>query len=194
MSVQITPRSLRGPWLSGFALDVHTISSTFLGNDSLGHPQFDTVRSPIGEPVYRLKYKHDNAVMDQIAETVVEFLSSWKPAVEAIIPAPPSNTGRPIQPVLEIASRISQRTDLPICDTCIKKIKKTGQMKDFEISKRTDVLSGAYAVDSEKIAQRRLLLFDDLYDSGATANTITKALLGQGGAAAVYLLTLTQTR
>ncbi len=98
------------------------------------------------------------------------------------------------QPVLKIAKRISQKTGLPLCDVCIRKDKSTGQIKDFQIAKRAEVLSEVYTVDPENIGQRRLLLFDDLYDSGATANAITRALLNPGGAAAVYLLTLTQTR
>lgn len=93
-----------------------------------------------------------------------------------------------------MAKLIGEKLGLPLCEGCIRKIKTTSQMKDFEIGKRVEVLSGAYAVNAEAISRRRLLLFDDLYDSGATANTLTKALLGPGGAGAVYLLTLTQTR
>jgi competence protein ComFC len=194
MSLKISPRALRGPWASGFALDIHTVSSTFLGSDSLGHPQFETVRSPIGELVYRQKYRHDDAVVESIVGAAVDFLSRWKPPVEVLVPAPPSNMARRSQPVLEVARRISEKISLPLCDMCVHKIKATGQMKDFDVSKRIEVLSDAYTVDAASISGRRLLLFDDLYDSGATAKTLTKALLGHGGAAAVYLLTLTQTR
>jgi competence protein ComFC len=193
MSVKIAPRALRGPWVSGFALDVHTVSSTFLGDDR-GHPQFETVRSPIGELVYRLKYKHDGAVVDSIVEIVVEFLSTWKPSADMLVPAPPSNTARRSQPVMEVAKGISARWGLPLCEACIQKIRATGQMKDFETGKRIEALAEAYSADPDAISHRRVLLFDDLYDSGATANAITRALLGPGGAGAVYLLTLTQTR
>ena len=37
MSIEINPRRLRGPWDDGYALDVHTRSSTFLGYDQYGH-------------------------------------------------------------------------------------------------------------------------------------------------------------
>lgn len=194
MPLKISPRVLLGPWVSGFALDVHTVSSTFLENDSLGHPQVDTVRSPVGELVYRLKYRQDGAAVNSIVEASVEFLSRWKPSVEVVVPAPPSNTARRRQPVLEVARLIGEKLGLPLCEGCIWKVKATGQMKDSEMGKRTKALLDAYAVDAEAISRRRALLFDDLYNSGATANTLTKALLGPGGAGAVYLLTLTQTR
>jgi competence protein ComFC len=144
--------------------------------------------------VYRLKYRHDDAVLESIVEAAVDFLSRWKPPVEMLVPAPPSNMARRNQPVLEVAKRISEKMSVSLCDMCVQKIKATGQMKDLDFSKRIEVLSDAYAVDAEAISGRRLLLFDDLYDSGATANMLTKALLGHGGAEAVYLLTLTQTR
>jgi predicted amidophosphoribosyltransferase len=165
-----------------------------LGNDSQSHPRFDTVRSAIGELVYRLKYKQDPAAVEPIVDAAVEFLGRWIPRVEAIVTVPPSNIARRNQPVEELAKRLSQRTGLPVCDACIRKFKTTGQMKDFEEWRRAEVLADAYAVDAEKIAKRRLLLFDDLFDSGATAHAVTKALLNPGGASAVYLLTLTQTR
>jgi predicted amidophosphoribosyltransferase len=41
---------------------------------------------------------------------------------------------------------------------------------------------------------KNLLLFDDLYRSGATVSAITELLKSQGKAKAVYLLTLTETR
>ena len=54
--VETNPRSLRGPWTAGFALDWHTLGSTFIGNDPFGHPMFETKRPPVGELLYQLKY------------------------------------------------------------------------------------------------------------------------------------------
>jgi len=69
------------------------------------------------------------------------------------------------------------------------------QLKDvFDYAKRTEILSGAFAVDTAKTAGKRLLLIDDLYPSGATVSTITTLLTSTGEASAVYLITLTQTR
>jgi len=54
--VEINPKIITGCWTEGFALDFHTLSSEFIGDDEYGHPQFDTKRSEIGELLYRLKY------------------------------------------------------------------------------------------------------------------------------------------
>jgi len=40
-------------WTDGYALDVKTTGATFLGHYEYGHPRFDTVRSPLGDLVYR---------------------------------------------------------------------------------------------------------------------------------------------
>ena len=193
--VKINPMELPGDWHGGYALDLHTISSTFLGTDSFGRDVFDTTRSEMGELLYRLKYGRDLTTVASIAETVTEFLWGWNPGVDALVPVPPSKTVRQIQPVLEIARAVCERAGIPLCDQCINKIKDTGELKDvFEFDKRTAALKGAFAVDRGLTEGKRLLLFDDLYRSGATVTEISHNLTSDGHAAAVFLLTLTRTR
>lgn len=195
MPVKINPRKLNGPWAEGYALDLHTTGSTFLGYDAYGHPAFETQRPPLGELLYRLKNRGDRTVIQPITETVTDFLSGWNLRVDAIVPVPPSNTVRKHQPVIEVARALSVQTGIPLCESCVSKVKSTAQLKDvFDYAKRAEILTGAFAVDHEKTDGRRLLLFDDLYRSGATVGTIARLLTEEGGASAVYLLTLTRTR
>ena len=192
---KVNPMRLTGIWEGGYALDLHTISSTFLGTDSFGHDVFDTRRSEIGELLYRLKYGRDRMTVAPIAETVTAFLQEWNPGVDALVPVPPSRTTRQLQPVLEIARAVCERGGIPLCDQCIRKIKGTGELKDvFEFEKRAAALKGAFAVDRSLTEGKRLLLFDDLYRSGATVTEITHTLRLDGRAAAVFLLALTRTR
>jgi competence protein ComFC len=196
MSVEIHPRKIRGKWAEGFALDLYTTSSTFLGYDGYGHPQFETVRSELGELLYKLKYRADPSAVDSIAETAAEFLKEkWRIDVDLIVPVPPSNTGRKRQPVLEVARAISDRTGIDLCLECLVKVKQTPQLKNvFDFKERVAVLEGAFTAEKAKIQGKRVLLFDDLFRSGATMNTITECLMTEGGAEVVYALTLTRTR
>ncbi len=195
MSVKINPRKLRGPWTDGFALDHHTTGSTFLAYNAFGHPEFDTARPPLGDLVYRLKNRGDRSAIEPIVETVLDFLKTWQLRVDAIVPVPPSNTSRRNQPVIEVATAISKRTGIPLCPSCVSKMKSTAQLKDvFDRAKRDEILADAFSVDREQTQGKRLLLFDDLYRSGATAGAVAKLLAGEGAASAVHLLTLTQTR
>jgi competence protein ComFC len=193
--VAISPRKLRGPWSDGYALDVHTISSTLLGHNAFGHAEFDTKRSPLGELLYRLKNAGDKTVVPEIVEAVAGFLGGWGLQVDAIVPVPPSNTRRKHQPVIAVAQALGENIGVPVCEGCVAKVKSTAQLKDvFDFSKRTEILSGAFTVDVAKTSGKRLLLIDDLYRSGATVSAIAQLLMTTGAADAVYLVTLTQTR
>ncbi|HEY8749953.1 MAG TPA: hypothetical protein VIM11_18360 [Tepidisphaeraceae bacterium] len=56
------PIEIPGAWTRGWTLDLHTISSTFLGYNEYGHAQYDTTRSTLGELLYQLKYRGKNTV------------------------------------------------------------------------------------------------------------------------------------
>lgn len=192
MSVEINPRRLRGPWNDGYALDVHTRSSTFLGYDQFGHARFDTMRSPVGELLYQLKYRHDHAAVWPLVDAIESFLGKiWKPTIDAIVPVPPS-VARKDQPVILVALAVAGRLNIPLCTSCLAKMKQTPQLKDIvEYDKRMEALQGAFAVLSEETKGKSFLLFDDLHGSGATVRAIEKLLRSAGQAKAVYLLTLT---
>jgi competence protein ComFC len=192
LGVEINPRRLRGPWDDGYALDVHTRSSTFLEYDQFGHARFDTMRSPVGELLYRLKYRHDHAAVAPLVDAIAGFYSpAWPPGIDAIVPVPAS-VARKNQPVILIATALSERLKIPLCLTCIRKVKQTPQLKDIvEYDKRAEALKDAFAVASEQTKGKNLLLFDDLHGSGATVRAIVEILKHEGQAKAVYLLTLT---
>lgn len=93
--ININPRKIFGNWFEGYALDLHTISSEFLGYDEFGHEIFDTKRSELGELLYRLKYKQDNNAIGDIIEVTTDFINiKWKDIIEGIIPIPPSRHDR----------------------------------------------------------------------------------------------------
>ena len=192
MSVEIKPQMLRGPWVSGFALHVHSLSSTYLGDDEYGHARFSTTRSPVGELLYQLKYRQDKKAIDHLAEAAATFCEKrWRLKVDAIIPVPPTQARR-LQPVQAVAKALAALLQVPLC-TGLKKVKKTSQLKDLtDYHERAEALQDAFEIDPSETKGKRLLLFDDLYGSGATVRTIAEALTKQGGAKSVHLLTLTK--
>jgi predicted amidophosphoribosyltransferase len=193
--VKINPMRVPGKWRQGYVLDYHTLRSEFLGYDEFGHPMFDTQRSEIGELLYRLKYRSDQSVVDTIIETAVKFIALWNPTLNFILPTPPSKLGRPYQPVLEIAKRLGLRLNIALCKDCLVKVKDTPELKNvYDYDERLRLLEDAYSVDSSILKGQNVLLFDDLYRSGATLNAITDALYMKGEAANVYVLALTRTR
>ena len=127
--IKISPKQIKGKWTSGYALDFHTLSSIYIGDNEYGHPQFETTHSDMGELLYRLKYRSDKSVIQVIVETLVEFLKSKNWILDLIIPVPPSRESRTFQPVLSIAKEISKFSGIKICTDCVVKIKRTPELK-----------------------------------------------------------------
>jgi competence protein ComFC len=192
--LKVNPIRIPGSWRQGFALDYHTLRSTFIGHDEFGNPHFETERSGMGEALYRLKYKSDYGPMDEIVETAAHFIEQWEIHLDWLLSMPPSRKRR-YQPVLEFARRLSVRLSLPLCEDCAFKSKTTTELKNvYSYEERMQLLENAYAVDAQRLSGKSLLLLDDLYRSGATLNALTAAVYQQGGAANVYVLALTRTR
>jgi competence protein ComFC len=75
------------------------------------------------------------------------------------------------------------------------KTRETPQLKNvFDFDERLRLLDGAFEVDRPNVEDKTILLFDDLFRSGATLNAITSVLYDQGGASDILALTLTRTR
>ena len=69
------------------------------------------------------------------------------------------------------------------------------QLKNvLDSDERTKLLEDVHAVAANLSRGKHILLFDDLFRSGATLNAITSELYERGEAASVYVLTLTKTR
>jgi competence protein ComFC len=190
----IHPTSILGPWSTGFALDYQIISSEFVGYNDSGHPMFDTKRTEIGELLYRLKYRRDKSVCGEIIEAIVGFLETWKPPISVIVPMPASQT-RPEQPVMILADLLAKRLRVPLSNEAVAKTKKTPQLKDVtEYNRKMEILRGAFPVQAPAVSGQRILLFDDLYQTGATMASVTEVLYTSGQAAEVHALTLTRAR
>lgn len=191
--ISIHPKEIKGPWDQGYVLDAHTISSTMIGYNEFGHAEFDTLRSELGEMVYRLKYKGDKGAIAGVVEAVVPFVQSWGIHPDALVPMPPSKQ-RSFQPVLEISAELARSLDIQLNSESLKKAKATQQMKDVgDYGARTAALKAAFACD-KALEGKAVLLFDDLFQSGATMNVAARALKDQGQVRSVYALALTRTR
>ena len=192
----IHPSEIEGPWRSGFVLDYQVISSSFTGYDGFGRPQFDTVRTEMGELLYRLKYRSDKSVIYEIASTVTEFLRSqkWEPPISLIVPMPASRVRRE-QPVYILADALGKQVGIEVAIGAVNKVKATPQLKDVkDYNERVQLLNGAFAVALPMVTGKSVLLLDDLYQSGATIEGVTRALYEEGRAKAVFALALTRTQ
>lgn len=156
-----------------------------------------TLRTPIGEELYRLKYCKEQYRVENIARTAVDFLNKLKNKwlLDVIIPVPPSDTTRRFQPVYEIAELIGTLIGIPVQSNILRKIKSTFQLKDIDDpDKRMEILEGAFDIDFNSFLGKNVLIFDDLYRSGMTLNAICDIISNKANASNVYVLTITKTR
>jgi predicted amidophosphoribosyltransferase len=193
-AVTIHPKKLAGRWREGYALDYHSVSSVYIGDNQFGHPEFDTTRSAVGDLLYRLKYGRDQSTIDPLVGAATRFIRSWKPGADVIIPVPPSRA-RAMQPVMLLGEAIAKRLKLPFEPTWIKKTKKLPELKNvYDFDERSRLLADAHKVATSRVKDHIVLLFDDLYRSGATMNAIAEVLYDRGKVADVFAFTITKTR
>jgi predicted amidophosphoribosyltransferase len=193
LPIEIDPVKITGAWDDGYCLDRHTISSTMIGYNEFGHPEFDTQRSALGELIYRLKYKADVGSIPPIVETAAHFIRDWSLSLELIVPMPPSKQ-RVMQPVFEIASALASTLGIAIDTKSVSKTNSTLQMKDIgDYSARVVALESTIKVAGD-LNGKRVLLVDDLFQSGASMNVVARAIKDLGHARAVYAIALTRTR
>jgi predicted amidophosphoribosyltransferase len=191
--MQLNPRTVRGSWDDGRTLDLHIRSSEFVGYNEYGHAQFESTRTELGELLYRLKYKGDQSAIAPIAQTAFDFLRGWNPGIDVIVPAPASKS-RVVQPLFQIADEVGRLLGLPVDKTSVRKTKATPELKNVDYAKRLELLGGAHSIEGDALRGRRVLLLDDLYQSGATLNAIARLLKQAGGVSAVFALALTRAR
>lgn len=89
-----------------------------------------------------------------------------------------------------IARALGNRLGLPVDVEILKRIKRTPPLKGLNPTQRTRVLKGAFHIekrDYPRLQGRTVILIDDVYTSGATADGCAR-ILKRAGAASIQLL------
>ena len=208
--MEIKLQKLNGNWNWGRALNLHTISSTPIKDENDNITGWVTKRTEIGEELYKLKYwtsensKIKSERVEKIAKEAQQLLARLikntsakhgKPfEIDCIIPIPPSKSRR-YQPVVELAKKVAELSNILLDLSTLKKVKSTSQLKEIvDIEERKKVLEGAFDIQENVFRNKNVLLFDDLYRSGATLKAITEVIKNKGKAKNVLVLTVTKTK
>ena len=175
------PRPLAGPWRAGWALGFH---SSFAGSDWR--------RSGVGEMTFRLKYREDQSALRPLVDEALGLCREHPELVEAdaLVPVPPS-AKRLVDPVEQFCNKLSPALGLPVWSVLTKTRPTKPQKEMRTLAQKRANVAGAFVATSE-VRGRRVLVIDDLYDSGATLEEVFRTL-AKAGASRVNVLTLTRT-
>jgi len=91
-----------------------------------------------------------------------------------------------------LAKRLGKRWGVPVDTVSLCRKKETTPLRSLSPAEREASLTGAFGIGEkhrERIEGRRILLLDDIYTTGATADACSSALL-HAGAKEVYFLSL----
>lgn len=180
-----TPK-LNGSHLDGgFALAFHT---------TVFHAEH--VRTDIGERVYNFKYGNDLAQADLLAAQAAKALEEqgYLDRFDLVAAVPGTLLhGRNYDPVPVFAEKLCDQLEKPYIPA-LRKTRRTKPQKAMHtLEQKLRNVRDAFAVTNRSLlTARRVLLVDDLFDSGATLNECAR-VLKQAGAKTVYVFTLTKT-
>lgn len=189
--MNVSIKEIHGNWDSGWVLDKHVLSSSYIGDNQWGHAQFDTQRSEAGEASYQLKYREDWNQVEPLAQALATHIFPKCGNVGLIVPMPASKV-RQRQPVTEVALALGRLVDKPVFESLVKapggpalKNLQTKEAKLEALAHRITV------VDLINDGRWNVLLVDDLYDSGASMEAACNALRGYHKVNKIYAAALT---
>ena len=145
------------------------------------------------ESLQRFKYQNAREYADfygfAAAYQYHNILKDWK--IEAIIPVPVHRSKerqRGYNQAQVFANALSGYIRIPVCSNLLVRIRKTAPQKEFTKEMRMQNLKNAFAVKTEHIGTlKTVLLVDDIYTTGSTADACSR-VLKKAGIEKVYLL------
>ena len=192
MVIRVIPAN--AAWDHAVSLDKHTVSSVPIGENEQGHMQFNTVRTAVGEAMFKLKYRQDFTQVNALAQKVADaVLGNGFPKIDIVIPMPASKS-RAKQPVTEIAKQVAALLSAQFVDDLLIKVQSTGVMKDLgSYAERAAALENCFQYQNKFTSgQKNVLLVDDLYDTGATLEAACNTLRGYSKINTLSVVALTR--
>src|SRR6267378_5471045 len=191
--MKIAIRQAAGNWHRGLVLDKHSVSSTFIGHTESGRSKFDTIRTEVGEATYQLKYRGDWSKVQPLAQQLADSIYPKFHEVGLIVPMPASNP-RARQPVTEVARALGKIVETPVFEALLLKTANGKALKDLTTKDdKIAALANSFSIQDEISGEGpwNVLLVDDLFHTGASAEAACAALASYRKIARIYFAALT---
>jgi ComF family protein len=148
----------------------------------------------VRQTIYRFKYGDHPEYAKYLGIFMAKQLQQLaKCQADLIIPVPIHHTRkkqRGYNQAEKLVKVISYETHIPYDSSVLLRIKETKPQSGLSPKQRKNNLKKAFGIsDDSKIKQKKILLVDDIYTTGSTADCCSR-LLKQKGAKEVYVLSL----
>jgi len=152
----------------------------------------DGVRRAVVEHKFNFEYNNSSTFSRVVSDKIKNVFIDKLPDI--IIPVPSSRKRtfqRGYDPLVEIAEEISLLTDIPLITKAVIKHKDIPQQSTLSsFRQRLRNVRGCFRVENKNLIKgKTVLLFDDVYTTGATTRECAK-VLKRGGAAYIIIVTL----
>jgi len=157
------------------------------------HPTADHQAGTVGSMIRRLKYGLDQSLAPALDECVGDRFPFERQMHDLVVSIPLHRTRlrwRGYNQAALLGAAVARRIGCPFDATVLARVRSTPPQTALNHRLRARNVRHAFALaESVRIANRRILLVDDVMTTGATADECAGVLLN-GGAAAVDVFTL----
>jgi len=143
------------------------------------------VGPPLGiqEAIHAIKYRGHRTLAVALGAHLAVLLEAPQPMPEAIVPVPihpARHRERGYNQSVLLARGLSSVTGIPVMDV-LRRVVNTRSQTTLSDAQRSRNVHDVFALDPRAdVRERRLLIIDDVFTTGATMNACAEVLLGEG--------------
>ena len=146
----------------------------------------------IKQTMYRFKYDNRREYASFLADCAFESLGSWLlgGGFLAAVPVPMywrKQRSRGYNQAELLAEAVAERAHIPCVPHAVSRIRNTRPQKELNDTERENNLKSAFHAADFVVQYKRILLVDDIYTTGSTAEAVAEELC-RAGAQEIFVL------
>lgn len=143
--------------------------------------------------MYRFKYANRREYAKFFAQKTIEQYGDWLKYIQAevIIPVPmyaKKQRKRGYNQAESFAKELSQKLGISVEPSLIRRVKDTTPQKELSDKERKNNLKNAFQIQKNIVQYNKVLVVDDIYTTGYTAEAVAREIKSQG--CCVYMLSI----
>lgn len=133
----------------------------------------------IREAIHHLKYQNDVGVARVLASYLMKVIQAGDWEFDLVVPVPlskPKLEQRGYNQAERLAQPMAAALEKTISTEALVRIKENASQVDLDVQSRRENVRGVFEADPAIVKGKRILLIDDVFTTGATLESASKAL------------------